>query len=132
MYVYGSTLGIHTTTGDDYSTFLQGFTNPKGGKFLAVYNGSNVKIYKDGSLYRTISNPSARWDNVTIYRLRMYSATATSSYKSLMIFPSALSDREAVDLTSPYSTYQELVTAEGLTWESPTCTTNSITELQSI
>jgi hypothetical protein len=132
MYVYGSTLGIHTTTGDDYSTFLQGFTNPKGGKFLAVYNGSNVKIYKDGSLYRTISNPSARWDNVTIYRLRMYSATATSSYKSLMIFPTALTDREAVDLTSPYSTYQELVTAEGLTWESPTCTTNSITELQSI
>lgn len=100
MYVYGSTLGIHTTTGDDYSTFLQGFTNPKGGKFLAVYNGSNVKIYKDGSLYRTISNPSTRWDNVTIYRLRMYSATATSSYKSLMIFPTALTDDDCKALTA--------------------------------
>jgi hypothetical protein len=52
--------------------------------------------------------------------------------KKLLFFPTAITDRELVDLTSPYSTYQELVTAEGLTWESPTCTTNSITELQSI
>ena len=52
--------------------------------------------------------------------------------KQTLVFNTALSDRELVDLTSPYSTYQELVTAEGLTWESPTCTTNSITELQSI
>ena len=100
MYVYGSTLGINTTTGDDYSNFLQGFTNPKGGKFLAVYNGSNVKIYKDGSLYKTISNPSARWDNATTYRLKMISATATISYNTFMLFPTALSNEEAIALTT--------------------------------
>jgi hypothetical protein len=100
MYVYGSTLGINTTTGDDYSTFLQGFTNPKGGKFLAVYDGTQVKIYKDGSLYKTISNPSTRWDNPSNYRLRQNASNSSINYKSFILFPTALTDEEAIALTT--------------------------------
>ena len=103
-------------------------------KLLVKRNGSQVDFYIDGTKIstnqQTTNTPftlrSVGWSyNKTVYQVR-------GNIKQVKVFSTALSDREAVDLTSPYSTYQELVTAEGLTWESPTCTTNSITELQSI
>ena len=103
-------------------------------KLLVKRNGSQVDFYVDGTKIPTTQQTtntsftlrSVGWSyNKNIYLVK-------GNIKQVKVFPTTLTDREAVDLTSPYSTYQELVTAEGLTWESPTCTTNSITELQSI
>ena len=100
MYVYSSTLSINTTSGEVYTNFTQGFTNASKGKFLVKYDGSSVKIFKDGSLYRTYTNPSSRWDNPKFYRLSLSSATASISYKQFLTFPTALTDSECIALTT--------------------------------
>ena len=96
-------------------------------KFCVSYDGNNYRLYVDGVLQATTASVGdSGWDFIK------NTTGASLPLKEMQLFSTVLTDREAVDLTSPYSTYQELVTAEGLTWESPTCTTNSITELQSI
>ena len=100
MYVYGSTLAINTTSGEVYTNFTQGFTDSSKGKFLVKYDGSEVKIFKDGSLYKTYTNPSSRWDNPKFYRLSLSTASASISYKQFLTFPTALTDSECIALTS--------------------------------
>ena len=115
-----------------YNNIAGGSTYPIAGsttanKFCVSYDGSNYRLYVDGVLQATTASVGdSGWDFIK------NTTGASLPLKEMQLFPTALTDKEAVDLTSPYSTYQELVTAEGLTWESPTCTTNSITELQSI
>lgn len=100
MYVYSGTLSINTTSGEQYTNFIQGFTDSSRGKFLVKYDGNEVKIFKDGSLYRTYTNPSSRWDNPKFYRLSLSSATASISYKQFLTFPTALTDSECIALTT--------------------------------
>jgi len=96
-------------------------------KFCVSYDGNNYRLYVDGVLQATTASVGdSGWDFIK------NTTGASLPLKEMQLFSTVLTDKELVDLTSPYSTYQELVTAEGLTWESPTCTTNSITELQSI
>ena len=52
--------------------------------------------------------------------------------KQILYFPTALTDSELSALTRPYNTYQEWVDGEGLTWESKSCTNQSILELQNL
>jgi len=100
MYVYGNTLSINTTSGEQYTSFTNGFTNSSRGKFLVKYDGNEVKIFKDGSLYRTYTNPSSRWDNPKFYRLSLTTASASISYKQFLTFPTALTDSECIALTT--------------------------------
>lgn len=70
-------------------------------------------------------------------RLNAYSGFSTDRelgdvISQALAFPTALTDNECKALTRPYDTYQEWVDGEGLTWESKSCTTQSILELQNL
>ena len=99
MYVYGTTLTILTESGPRYTLFTNGFTNVKSGKFLVKYDGSDIKIFKDGSLYQTYSDPTSSWSIPKFIRLYTSSATASISYKQVLTFPTALNDSECIALT---------------------------------
>ena len=102
--------------------------NPQNAKVAIKFSPSGVKTFLNGLEFQSSATAYTGW--ATSFDLN--TTVGDVDLKQYLLFNEALTDKEAVDLTSPYSTYQELVTAEGLTWESPTCTTNSITELQSI
>ena len=99
MYVYGTTLTILTESGPRYTLFTNGFTNVKSGKFLVKYDGSDIKIFKDGSLYQTYSDPTSSWSIPKLIRLYTSTATASISYKQVLTFPTALNDSECIALT---------------------------------
>ena len=108
-------------------TFNTGKQTSEVQKVAFSISGTTAKAYCNGQLKHTFTVTETE---MQVLNWRVQNTKYNTD--KLLLFPTALTDRELVDLTSPYSTYQELVTAEGLTWESPTCTTNSITELQSI
>lgn len=105
-------------------------------KVAIKYSANDIAFFVDGvketSTTTTTAMPTGLSDLSFTGKENDGALRFIGDVKQTLVFKTALTDRELVDLTSPYSTYQELVTAEGLTWESPTCTTNSITELQSI
>lgn len=95
FYVYGGSIGVHTPSGDQYATFPEA-----DGKFAIVYDGTNVQLYKNGAKYGSSYTASARWADAVAYRVYVSGATAKIKYNQMLMFPTALTDQEAIDLTT--------------------------------
>ena len=95
MYIYGGTIAIHTPSGEQYISFPEA-----DGKIAFIYDGTNLKIYKNGSQYDSTIAVSTRWENPNFYRLYALNTTSTISYNTFMLFPTAISNEEAIALTT--------------------------------
>ena len=95
MYIYGGTIAISTLSGEQYIAFPEA-----DGKLAFIYDGTNLKIYKNGSQYDSTIAVSTRWENPNFYRLYGSNTTSTISYNTFMLFPTALTDQEAIALTT--------------------------------
>ena len=94
MYIYGSTLMLHDTSGENYTTFS--FDD---GKVCFVYDGTNAKYYRNGVLVKSVT-ASSRWENPDNYYLIRTSTKSKINYNNFLTFPTALTDQEAIDLTT--------------------------------
>lgn len=96
-YVYGTTLMLHSTSGEDYTSFTFG-----DGKVAFVYDGTNVKYFLNGTLVKTVT-ASTRWD-LGAEKYWLYNpfnnSTSTIKYNSFIILPEAITDQEAINLTT--------------------------------
>jgi hypothetical protein len=109
--------------------FLKKNTNYK----IAVsYSKSTMKLYVNGQLIGSVDNPNIP-TSFNIVRLQYVTgAYRMNITKQALLFVDELTNNELAALTRPYDTYQEWVDGEGLTWESKTCTTKSILNLQNL
>lgn len=103
-------------------------------KIGVSYSLSGLNVYVNGSLLGTDSVPSLpTLENIYINDYKTSALyQGALDVKQALLFKSALTNNELAALTRPYDTYQEWVDGEGLTWESKSCTTQSIIELQNI
>ena len=96
-YVYGGTLMLHSTSGENYTNFTFG-----DGKVAFVYDGTNVKYFLNGTLVKTVT-ASTRWDlgaeNYILYN-PYNNTTGSISYNSFVVFSEALTDTELQQLTN--------------------------------
>ena len=100
-------------------------------KMAAVVTASSASVYANGVLLSTQSH-TRDWSSATNLQTLISNAIGVVPVKQYILFPTALTDNECIALTRPYDTYQEWVDGEGLTWESKTCTTQNIIELQNL
>ena len=110
VYVYGTTLMLHSTTGEDYTSF-----DFNDGKIAINYDGTNVKYYRNGILIKTIT-ASTRWQtsagNYFLYRT---SSNSKISYNSFGVFE-ALDNDQLERLTGEgYETFNLLAQANNYT-----------------
>ena len=110
VYVYGTTLMLHSTTGEDYTSF-----DFNDGKIAINYDGTNVKYYRNGILIKTIT-ASTRWQtsagNYYLYRV---SSNSKISYNSFGVFE-ALDNDQLERLTGEgYETFNLLAQANNYT-----------------
>ena len=95
FYVYAGSIGVHTPTGEQYLTFPEA-----DGKFALVYDGTNVKFFKNGAKYASTYTASTRWADMDDFRLYLSGSTAKINYNQTLFFPTALTDSEAIALTT--------------------------------
>jgi hypothetical protein len=95
FYVYAGSIGVHTPTGEQYLTFPEA-----DGKFALVYDGTNVKFFKNGAKYASTYIASTRWADMDDLRLYLSGSTAKINYNETLFFNTALTDQEAIDLTT--------------------------------
>jgi len=95
FYVYAGSIGVHTPTGEQYLTFPEA-----DGKFALVYDGTNVKFFKNGAKYASTYTASTRWADMNDFRLYLSGSTAKINYNETLFFNTALTDQEAIDLTT--------------------------------
>ncbi len=110
VYVYGTTLMLHSTTGEDYTSF-----DFNDGKIAINYDGTNVKYYRNGILIKTIT-ASTRWQtsagNYYLYRV---SSNRKINYNSFGVFE-ALDNDQLERLTGEgYETFNLLAQANNYT-----------------
>jgi len=118
------------------STILQStpsYQDLRNSKIAIKWNSKEAKIFINGILNITYtgdaSNTFEYFGHDNPYNGQIES---TLKIKQRLHFNTALTDNECLALTRPYDTYQEWVDGEGLTWESKSCTTQSILELQNL
>jgi hypothetical protein len=102
-------------------------------KVAVKYTESSVDVFING--VKQISQSGGSFSG-TLNKITFDNGTGANKFegsiKQRFNFTTALTDNELAALTRPYDTYQEWVDGEGLTWESKTCTTQSILELQNL
>jgi hypothetical protein len=96
-YVYGGTLMLHSTSGENYTSFTFGDC-----KVAFVYDGTNVKYFLNGTLVKTVTT-STRWD-LGAEKYWLYdpynNTKSTIKYNSFIILQEAITDQEAINLTT--------------------------------
>jgi hypothetical protein len=95
FYVYAGSVGIHTQTGEQYLTFPEA-----DGKFALVYDGTDVKFFKNGAKYASTYTASTRWADMDDFRLYLSGSTAKINYNQTLFFDTALTDSECIALTT--------------------------------
>jgi hypothetical protein len=102
LFYYSTCFGIQKSVGQQYACGRLSDYEVYDGKFAVTYDGVNtIKIYVDGVLRDTITTADAAKtagiDGGNLY----YAGSASSKeIKSLLVFPTALTDQEAIDLTT--------------------------------
>jgi len=132
---YNNTLAvfIKDTTTQFFDNSYTGGADGERIKLALAYANNDVALYVNGMQIATDS--SATIPTLSQVRLNTFwngNLPDSSSVNQLFLFKSRLTNNELAALTRPYDTYQEWVDGEGLTWESKTCTTQSILELQNL
>jgi len=126
LYVQSTTTQADITTSGTFS--LDSYH-----KFAISYKVNDFKLYIDGVL--ELSSTSGLVP-VGLSQVDFYNPSGSSVFngkvKQVLTFNTALLDTELAALTLRYENYQEWVTGERLTWESPSCTNNNITELKNL
>ena len=92
---------------------------------------STANLFKNGVKVTGAEGSGPAWSDIKYVYLNNQGG-AKINIKQIVVFPTALTDSECISLTRPYNTYQEWVDGEGLTWESKSCTNQSILELQNL
>ena len=95
FYVYAGSIGVHTPTGEQYLTFPEA-----DGKFALVYDGTDVKFFKNGAKYASTYTASTRWADMDDFRLYLSGSTAKINYNQTLFFDTALTDSECIALTT--------------------------------
>jgi hypothetical protein len=119
--------GNMVVSGDNFNAWGLCPTTAK--KLCFTFSPTQVKAYVDGVLLKTFDGVYT-FSPIDTVNFAMQSSSVAC--KQTLLFSTALTDTELAALTRPYDTYQEWVDGEGLTWESKTCTTKSILNLQNL
>ena len=135
FYQSGTNITTNVISGGSaqVSGFTTSATQTDNNKVLIRYASNNAKMYLNGTEIASdtsVTPPSGL--NVLRFDNGVGAALFEGEVKQLLYFPTALTDAECIALTRPYNTYQEWVDGEGLTWESKSCTNQSILELQNL
>jgi hypothetical protein len=101
-------------------------------KMAFAYKANNFAFYVNGVLVGTDTNGSVPTCDQIYLGAYPDGGARLGNNKQTLLFKSRLTNNELAALTRPYDTYQEWVDGEGLTWESKTCTTKSILNLQNL
>jgi hypothetical protein len=102
LFYYGACFGIQESVGQQYSCGKLSNYEVYDGKFAVTYDGVNtIKIYIDGVLRDTITTAdTAKTAGIDGGNLYYAGSSASKEIKSLLVFPTALSDAECITLTT--------------------------------
>ena len=130
----GSLFYLVTAGGVAQSTIsLSGYNLNENYKIALKYKANDFALWVNGVEVSTdMSGSTPSVNTITSFDFIGQGQPFYGNVKQLLTFNTALSDQELSDLTNPYKTYQEFVTANAMTWESQSCTNNSITALKSL
>ena len=112
----GQTLSGYISVGNTY-------------KFAIAYKNGDYAFYADG--VQEDAGAGTGLGTLSLDRLS-FAATINKSakVKQGIVFNTRLTNNDLSDITNPYKSYSEFVTAFGFTWESQDCTNNSIAVLK--
>jgi hypothetical protein len=102
LFYYGACFGVQKSVGQEYSCGKLSNYEVYNGKFAITYDGVNtVKIYVDGVLRDTITTAdTAKTAGIDGGNLYYAGSSASKEIKSLLLFPTALTDDECIALTT--------------------------------
>jgi hypothetical protein len=103
LFYYSNCFGIQKEVGQSYfCSRLAVLGQSFNGKFAVIFDGVNtIKIYINGTLDTTSTlADTAKTSGIDSANLYYSGSAASKEIKSLLVFPTALTDQEAIDLTT--------------------------------
>jgi hypothetical protein len=97
VFMYGNCIGYAGASGDEYYCGGTLLGDCKWA-FVADYDAGHIKVFLNGQLKRT--DTSINLSRYGLGQVELVYLNGMAQYKNLMTFPTALTDQEAIDLTT--------------------------------
>ena len=98
IFRYSSCIGYSTTSGSQY--YCGDFTSPHKWALSFDYDSSLLKIFVNGVLVRTATDINPNRYGISYVKLNATGTTSLAIYNQVIIFKEALTDQEAINLTT--------------------------------